>query len=73
MQDAYWLEYGHSWVLEYAKATDVRLVILGLVALVSFFAYGIQYTRYTTAVKYLRRAAEKNLGPKQGGNAAVRH
>lgn len=66
------MEYGHSWVMKYAKASDVRVVLLGLLALVSFFAYGIQHTRYTTAVKYLRKAAERNLGPKQGGNAAVR-
>lgn len=71
-QDAYWVEYGHSWVLKYAKASDVRVVLLGLLLLVSFFAYGIQHTRYTTAVKYLRKAAEGNLGPKQGGSAAVR-
>lgn len=71
-QDAYWLEYGHHWVMRYAAASDVRHVLLGLLALVSFFVYGVQHTRYTTAVQYLRKAAEKNLGPKQGGTAAVR-
>ncbi|CAN0159833.1 unnamed protein product [Ectocarpus sp. 12 AP-2014] len=69
--DAYWLEYGHHWVMRYASASDVRGVLLGLLVLVSFFAYGIQHTRYTTAVRYLRKAAEKNLGPKSGGNAAT--
>lgn len=73
LQDAYWLEYGHHWVMRYASASDVRGVLLGLLVLVSFFAYGLQHTRYTTAVRYLRKAAEKNLGPKSGGNAAVRH
>lgn len=58
--------------MKYASATDVRGVLLGLLALVSLFAYGVQHTRYVTAVKYLRKAAERNLGPKQGGNAAVR-
>ena len=58
--------------MRYAAASDVRVVLLGLLALVSFFVYGLQQTRYTTAVQYLRKAAEKNLGPKQGGNAAVR-
>lgn len=58
--------------MKYASATDVRGVLLGLLVLVSFFAYGVQHTRYVTAVKYLRKAAERNLGPKQGGNAAVR-
>lgn len=71
-QDAYWLEYGHHWVMRYASASDVRGVLLGLLVLVSFFAYGIQHTRYTTAVRYLQKAAERNLGPKSGGNAAVR-
>lgn len=71
-KDAYWLEYGHHWVMRYAAASDVRHVLLGLLALVSFFVYGVQHTRYTTAVQYLRKAAEKNLGPKQGGTAAVR-
>ncbi|CAN0328967.1 unnamed protein product [Ectocarpus sp. 8 AP-2014] len=69
--DAYWLEYGHHWVMRYASASDVRGVLLGLLVLVSFFAYGIQHTRYTTAVRYLRKAAEKNLGSKSGGNAAT--
>ncbi|CAN0394220.1 unnamed protein product, partial [Hapterophycus canaliculatus] len=68
--DAYWLEYGHHWVMRYASASDVRGVLLGLLVLISFFAYGLQHTRYTTAVRYLRKAAEKNLGPKSGGNAA---
>lgn len=58
--------------MRYAAASDVRHVLLGLLALVSFFVYGVQHTRYTTAVQYLRKAAEKNLGPKQGGTAAVR-
>lgn len=58
--------------MRYASASDVRGVLFGLLVLVSFFAYGIQHTRYTTAVRYLRKAAEKNLGPKSGGNAAVR-
>lgn len=71
-QDAYWLEYGHHWVMRYASASDVRVVLLGLLALVSLFAYGVQHTRYTTAVRYLQKAAERNLGPKSGGNAAVR-
>lgn len=71
-QDAYWLEYGHHWVMRYASASDVRGVLLGLLILVSFLAYGIQHIRYTTAVKYLKKAAERNLGPKQGGNASVR-
>eukprot|EP00752_Nemacystus_decipiens_P001874 g1805.t1 len=69
--DAYWLEYGHHWVMRYASASDVRVVLLGLLILISFFAYGIQHTRYTTAVRYLRKAAERNLGPKSGGNAAT--
>lgn len=58
--------------MRYASASDVRGVLLGLVLLVSFFAYGIQHTRYTTAVRYLRKAAERNLGPKSGGSSAVR-
>lgn len=71
-QDAYWQEYGHHWVMRYASVSDVRGVLLGLLVLVSLFAYGVQHIRYTTAVKYLRKAAERNLGPKQGGNASVR-
>ena len=58
--------------MRYASASDVRGVLLGLLVLISFFAYGVQHTRYTTAVRYLRKAAERNLGPKSGGNAAVR-
>eukprot|EP00903_Cladosiphon_okamuranus_P008087 g7797.t1 len=69
--DAYWLEYGHHWVMRYASASDVRVVLLGLLILISFFAYGVQHTRYTTAVRYLRKAAERNLGPKSGGNATT--
>ncbi|CAM9499535.1 unnamed protein product [Discosporangium mesarthrocarpum] len=69
--DAYWLEYGHHWVLKYAAETDVRAVLLGLLVLISILMPGIQYTKYNSAVKYLTIAAQKNLGPKSGGSATT--
>ncbi|CAM9396628.1 unnamed protein product [Choristocarpus tenellus] len=69
--DAYWQEYGHHWVLKYAAETDVRAVLFGLLVLISILMPGIQITKYNSAVKYLRVAAEKNLGPKSGGSATT--
>ncbi len=47
--------------------SDVRLVLLIVVALLSWFFHHIQYQKYDKLVKYLKYAVINNLNLKNGG------
>ena len=47
--------------------SDVRVVILVVVALISWFFHTIQNQKYQQLVKYLRHAVLNNLTAKNGG------
>lgn len=47
--------------------SDVRVIILVVVALLSWFFHSVQYSKYERAVKFLKNAAENNLSLKNGG------
>ncbi|CAM9155582.1 unnamed protein product, partial [Chrysoparadoxa australica] len=65
--DTYWEEYGTFVVFAYAKESDWRLVVLGLLLVWSISAPAIQQGKYRRAVKFLIHAAENNLGKNNGG------
>lgn len=48
--------------------TDVRLVVIALIALISWVLHTAQMQRYNRVVKRLTEATLNNLGPKNGGS-----
>lgn len=68
---AYWGEYGHYIVRTYAPQSDVRLVILGILIVISIIYPLIQKNNYARACNLLVGAAYEGYGPKQGGSKYV--
>eukprot|EP01031_Cornospumella_fuschlensis_P031224 gene31224-37735_t len=47
--------------------SDVRVIVLVVVALLSWFFHSVQYSKYQRVVKFLKHATENNLSLKNGG------
>jgi len=69
--DEYWEEYGHYFFMSAAAATDIRLVVLGILIFISIFQPIIQNNKYNQAKSFLVKAATKGWNVKQGGTKAT--
>ena len=51
--------------------SDVRVVLLAVIALISWLMHAMQSQRYERVVKRLSEATLNNLGPKNGGSKEI--
>lgn len=67
----YWAAYGEYFYTTYAPQTDVRLVLLILIVVVSIFQSVVQHQKHQRLCRYLTRAAVKGWGLHEGGTREV--
>jgi hypothetical protein len=58
-------------VFEYAPTTDVRLVLLLIIAVWSAFVWAVQKSKHARAVRFIIAAAEADLRQNKGGTVAT--
>jgi len=68
----YWAAYGEYFYTTYAPQSDVRLVILAFIIIVSIFYPVVQYQKYQRVCRFLTQAAVKGWGLHEGGTKEVR-